>query len=279
MNSITKKAHAKINLGLRILNKRPDNFHNIESIFLYINWFDEILFTFADHFSFSCSDNSLPTDESNLVVKVVRQVEQIMGTFFPYHVHLQKNIPYGAGLGGGSSDAATVLTFAVEQKMISFQNAINISTALGSDITFFLNPMTQIGTDRGINLDPIDFYIPYYILTVFPKIEVSTKLAYSLISPQKSNELIFRNLLVNKINIADYQTLFVNDFDHPISEHFPDIKLIKYALREFGADYVSLSGSGGACFGIFEDKKKAEQARENLLLNFPVNLTPPNFKV
>ena len=169
------KAYAKINLGLRILKKRPDGYHDIESIFHYINWFDILEIEKSLQFGFSCSDPALPADETNLVVRAVREIEKETGNPFLFHINLIKKIPYGAGLGGGSSDASCIISLAKSVYGLSDETCHKMASSLGSDLNFFLDKRTQIATDRGIILNPVDFRIKSYILTVFPNVSVSTK--------------------------------------------------------------------------------------------------------
>lgn len=274
------KAFAKINLGLRILERRSDGYHNIESVFCYLNWFDELTISEANKFSFSCSDPSLPTGEDNLVVKAIRKVEQATHQPFDFSVHLTKDIPHGAGLGGGSSDAACVIRFALTKwpELFSSDQAQTIASELGSDINFFLSPESQIATDRGISLRPINYQIPAWIVTVFPAVTVPTGWAYQQITP-KSGYSETLDLLLNRLtDVSDYSGSIINDFDAPISSQKPEIKTIKEQLTFSGADYVSLSGSGSACFGLYKQKSQAESAFRMFRKNYPANLTPPGFK-
>lgn len=280
-HSTTLKAFAKINLGLRILNKRPDGYHNIESIFHYINWFDTLIFSPQSHFSFTCSDSRLPLDESNLVVKSVRSIEKISHKPFHFHIHLEKNIPFGAGLGGGSSDAAAVFRFALLPKInfILLEEAEKAAADLGSDINFFLTPKTKIATDRGIVLEPTDFQIHAYILTVFPEIETSTKWAYSVIQPNDNYVKSYPFYLDKNLPISQYQDIFINDFDKPISSERKEIAEVKNLIKSTGAEYVSLSGSGSSVFGLFESKELAEKALDKLSKDYRCNLTPKDFAI
>lgn len=271
------KAYAKINLGLRILNKRSDGYHNIESIFHYINWFDILEVETSTKFSFSCSDPLLPIDESNLVVKAVKEIEKETGSPFSFHVNLIKNVPYGAGLGGGSSDAACIINFAQTHFGFSKEVSRRIAASLGSDLNFFLGNGTQIATDRGIILNPVDFKINSFILTVFPGVSVSTKWAYQQIKPFNDYSKTYKDLLDEKPELNVYQNLFINDFDKPVTNHFNKINTVKNIIKDLGSVYTSLSGSGSAVFGLFENKEEAENARKMLVKDFAVNLTLPNF--
>jgi len=272
------KAYAKINLGLRILDKRSDGYHNIESIFHYINWFDILEVETSTKFSFSCSDPLLPIDDSNLVVKAIKEIEKETGNPFLFHVNLIKQVPYGAGLGGGSSDAACIINFAQTHFGFSKEVSGRIAASLGSDLNFFLGNGTQIATNRGIILNPVDFKINAFILTVFPGVSVSTKWAYQQIKPFNDHPKSYKDLLTEKPELNDYQNLFINDFDIPVTNQFNQIQNAKNMLVEFGSVYTSLSGSGSAVFGLFENKEKAENARRILGNYFAVNLTLPNFR-
>lgn len=274
------KAFAKINLGLRILERRPDGFHNLESIFCYINWYDDLVFTPSGQFQFTCSDPSLPTDEGNLVVKAVRLVEETTGKPFSFQIHLEKRIPHGAGLGGGSSDAAAVFRFAMARfpETLHFEKASELAARLGSDLNFFLLPVTQYATGRGTTLSPVDFFIPGWVLTVFPGIPVPTGWAYQQIKPYNLHPLPLNQELPLLKNIRDFSGKLVNDFDAPVSSQKPEILQLKTELAETRPEYLSLSGSGSACFAIYQTKSQAEEAFRIFSAKYPSNLTPPGFK-
>lgn len=274
------RAFAKINLGLRILERRTDGYHNIESVFCYVNWYDELEFNESNELKFTCSDSSLPVDERNLVVKAIRKVEEVTHLPFNYAVHLTKNIPHGAGLGGGSSDAATVLRFSqmIWPDRFHAYQAEKIASELGSDINFFLSPSNQIATDRGIVLKPIPFLIQSWVVTVFPPVTVPTGWAYQQITPKTGYSKSLEDLLTRLGDVSDYSGLLINDFDEPISQQKPEIQEIKKLLVSSGADYVSLSGSGSACFGLYKQKSQAESAFRKLNKTYPASLTPPGFK-
>ncbi len=271
------KAYAKINLGLRILHKRIDGYHDIESIFLYINWYDILEIEKSNEFNFSCSDPVLPVDETNLVVRAVREIEKETGNPFLFHINLIKNIPYGAGLGGGSSDASCIINFAKTVYSLSDESCHTIASSLGSDLNFFLDKGTQIASDRGIILTPVDFRINAFILTVFPNVSVSTKWAYQQIRAFNGYSKSYKELLNEKPVLIEYQKTFINDFDFPVSNQFNEIQNVKNILKDLGSVYTSLSGSGSAVFGLFEKKEEAEKAGEILGRDFAVNLTSPNF--
>ena len=174
------RAYAKINLGLRILRKRADGYHDIETIFYRIQPYDEIVLELSHGISLVCNNSELPTDEGNLCVRAAGMLQQHYDIIERVHISLKKSIPVGAGLGGGSSDAASVLTGLVELwKLPASENDLrSFAVQLGSDVPYFLEPGTAYGTGRGEKLDYFDFDFPYWIVLVYPNIHISTAWAY-----------------------------------------------------------------------------------------------------
>ena len=262
MTRIEIKSPCKINFGLNIVSKRSDGFHNIETIFYPINLFDVIVFEISNNFSFSCNIESL--EENNIITKAVRLIEEEKKIKLPVAIHLEKRIPFGAGLGGGSSNAASTLLSLNELFQLNMSNEIVKSNALklGSDVPFFLKPFPSFGKSRGEVLTEINFVIKKPLLIINPGINVATKWAYENIIPRRPD---FNLIELNNNGFSDYSQLnhlVVNDFENIVFSKFPEIKNIKNEIQNFGAEFSLMSGSGSSVFGIFNDVEKAEIAQD-----------------
>ena len=263
MIKIVIKSPAKINFGLNIVAKREDGFHNIETIFYPIELHDVITFEKAAEFSFTCNNKEIQTDENNLVIKALRLVEQLIKREIAVSITLEKNIQLGAGLGGGSSNAAHTLLSINElfELQINKETLNKFALQLGSDVPFFLHPGPSFATSRGEILSPIDFEITKPILLVNPGIHISTKWAYQNITP-KTPKFQLSKLRSNADNeIASLNGKVVNDFENTAFAAHPQLAEIKKTMSEFKAEFVLMSGSGSTMFGIFPDNNSAQEAQ------------------
>jgi len=270
---VTSSACAKINLGLHVLRKRDDGFHDLETVFLRIGWADRISFAYADALSMSCSDPSLPTDDSNLCMRAARAVIDAAGSaaHFEHDVpsglamHLEKNVPHGGGLGGGSSDAATCLRAANEHigSPLSSGQLHELASSLGSDIPFFLDSGgVALGTGRGEVLESIPFpnaLRDTWLVVVAPGIGISTAEAYGGIVPNDDDRPDL-TALVQHGSLTDWRRELVNDFEASLFPHQPEVVDLKKGLYEAGAGYAAMSGSGSAVFGVFLSEGDARKA-------------------
>lgn len=247
--------NAKINLGLNIISKRLDGYHNLESVFVPINWCDilEILFTGKEEFYLNGIIQN-HTDRSNLVIKSLDLLRQDFD-IPPVEIHLHKIIPMGAGLGGGSGDASFML------KLLNNSLELGLNTqelefyaaTLGSDCPFFIKNTPSFVTGRGEVLEELKLNklsgLP--ILLINPQIHISTKEAFSGISPKK-NETSLKDII--SLPVKQWKELGLkNDFEASVGRTHPQILEIKQKLYDLGADYASMSGSGSTVFGIFEN--------------------------
>jgi len=261
MNRIEIKAPAKINIGLNIVSKRDDGYHNLETFFYPIHdLYDYIIFEKSDSFSFTSSIKELENSE-NLIVKGIRLLEEVKKIKLNVSVRCEKNIPSGAGLGGGSSDAAAALISMNELfgLNIKYEEMISIALMLGSDVPFFLKSKPAIGKSRGEKLRHIPIDINKHILLINPGIHVSTKEAFASIKPETSN--INYDECFKEENFALKNALkgIRNDFETVIFNKYPEIKEIKEILLSGGAFFALMSGSGSTVYGIFESEKDAER--------------------
>ena len=261
---LKRQAPAKINLGLHVLRKRPDGFHDLETVFLRIPWADTLTARPAEQITLTCSDSSLTTDETNLVMKAALALAEACGITRGAALHLEKRLPHGAGLGGGSSDAATTLRLLVDLWTLTVPEAMlhRLALALGSDVPFFLGSAAAHATGRGEILTPLPGYrLPFTLVVVVPPVAVSTAAAFARIRPHDTHRPDLRALVASN-DLARWRTTLVNDFEEPIFEAYPIIRTLKERLLEAGADYAAMSGSGSAVFGVFEDEAQAVAAAE-----------------
>lgn len=261
------KSPAKINIGLRVLSKRKDGYHNIETIFYPINLFDEIRISIkripGKENIIDVKTSSNPPAEragekivnrKNICYKAVKLFFEELEIKEKYEIKIfvKKNIPIGAGLGGGSSNAASVLKCLAKH----FSNRMNLkhtALRLGSDVPFFLNPKPSYATSRGEKLKELPkFKVKDKILIVNNGIHVSTKWAYNEVKSSKLKVKSFQNIKTFKLKNID---VFVNDFEKAVFKKYPSLKKIKEKMYELGAKLSSMSGSGSTVYGFFDAKK------------------------
>ena len=249
-------ANAKINLGLNVLYKRADGFHELESVFYPVNIFDSLEILDAKELKFSVYGIDIPGDANdNLCIKAFKLL-QAEHNIDNVHIHLLKNIPFGAGLGGGSSDAAVVLKM-LNKKFdlnLSIEQLENYAAQLGSDCAFFIKNSAQLASGRGEILKPVDLDLSKKsFLLIKPNFGISTKEAFSGLSPKLSNQDLVEVL---KSPVESWRGVVKNDFELSLFPKFPVLEKIKNDLYHFGAKYASMSGSGSTMFGIFEPELK-----------------------
>jgi 4-diphosphocytidyl-2-C-methyl-D-erythritol kinase len=244
--------HHKINLGLHVIEKLPSSYHALETIFYPChNYEDTIEITPASQFSFTLKNADFTCDvEHNLCVKAFRLLQNRYN-LPPVHLTLTKQIPSGAGLGGGSADA--VLTLKMLNTLFSLQLSIwqlhEFAAQLGSDAAFFLYNEPMYATGRGEILTPIALDLSKYnIEVVCPNIPISTAQAYSAIAP-KIPEVSLKEII--KTPIERWRNNLVNDFEEGIFKQHPQLLEIKNEFYDRGALYASMSGSGSAVYGVF----------------------------
>ena len=275
------KAYAKINLGLRVIRKREDGFHDIETIFHRINLFDELtLDPSPKAISITCSNPALPTDGNNLCWKAVETLRSVVGTEKGALIYLKKNIPVGAGLGGGSSDAAAVLLSLpiLWKTPVDASTLAEIALQIGSDVPFFLHNRTAYAEGRGERLQFITLPLPYWILLVTPPIHVSTGWAYKELSLRKRLDpqpAKFYDGATCKV--ARISTLMQNDFEDIVFPVHAEIGEIRRQLLARGATFALMSGSGSSVFGLFENADMAQSAGKFFGKQYQVSLTEPHF--
>lgn len=281
--AITLQAHAKINLGLHILRKRADGYHDIETVFHRVNNFDTVTVerTTSGRIAIRCTHPEIPTDESNLCHKAAKLFYSETDHRPGLSISIEKQIPVGAGLGGGSSDAAAVLRACnlLHGYPLSDNTLGVIASQIGSDVPYFLHPDSAYATGRGEILDYFRLELPYWIVLVYPGIHIDTKWAYQSSTPNRSaRHLNIRSLVQeNLLQPRAWVNALRNDFEPVVFREYPVIMRVKEALLKAGADFALLSGSGSSVFGLFQDEVYAREIADSLSNTYEVWLTPPFF--
>ncbi len=255
--------NAKINLGLNIISKRTDGYHNLSSCFYPIPLVDILEVMPSKVFSFNSTGINIPGGE-NLCTKAYHLIKQDYN-IEPVSIHLHKIIPIGAGLGGGSADASYTL------KCINDLYALNLSNPqleayaaqLGSDCPFFIENKPVIASGTGTDFKPssIDLSSKYLVI-LNPGIHVSTAAAYSGVKPQQP-ALHIEEITERPLN--EWQGILKNDFEDSVLIKYPEIGKAKDALISSGALYASMTGSGSSVFGIFEKETKISASLKNYI--------------
>ncbi len=278
MNLIGLKAHAKVNIGLQVKDRREDGFHNIHTIFQELELHDTIVLEKQKRdWSININDLKIPIDESNTCIQAYLAIKQRFPQIDGISITLNKNIPSSAGLGGGSSNAATVMKGLRELYDLPLNNRelLKIAVKIGADVPFFISGGTQIGDGIGNVLTPINNNVNGFYLLVIPDIFISTAWAYNALKKnlkEDTDRPNFAHFLERK-NLS--KAIFDNDFERIVIPTYPKIGEIMEGLLETGASYASLSGSGSTVFGIYDDEARAKQAESHFQKQYHTFLTRP----
>lgn len=278
MEKVEVSSPAKINIGLNIIRKREDGFHDISTIFHPLQLEDFIKFERSDNLEFNSNNDLLEKIESNLIIKSIKLLEKKVNKDLSVKIKLEKNIPIGAGLGGGSSNAAATLKAlnSLFNLKVSYNSLFNLALQLGSDVPYFLNPVTCYAKSRGEELNPLNFSIGYPILIVNPGIHIETKWAFSLVSPDEKSDKLKTILNTNKFEIEKLKNYVTNDFEKIVFAEYPEIAEIKLKFYTLGAEFALMSGTGSTVYGIFTNLQKARLAQSEFEIN---NFTFLNYSV
>lgn len=280
------KSFAKINLGLLITSRRADGYHTLETVFAPIDWYDTITFSESDALSMCCTDPLLPVDGNNLCMRAAKALRESAGISAGISITLDKRIPFGAGLGGGSSDAATVLRTLNDlwNAGVSSTDLHSLASGLGADVPYFLE-MKGLAFARGIGdeLEDLSLTLPFHIVTVFPEEHISTVWAYRHFYARFERSVPDLKVLAGRLCTAGDRSglgAFENDFEPAVFDHYPLVKKVKQALLDQGSFFASLSGSGSAVFGFFDSLGEAEGAAAIMRgMNYRVCITAPGFSM
>ncbi len=284
MPTLSGRAPAKVNLGLKVLGRRPDGFHELRTVFQTISLADRLSVTYSPRgrggVTILCNQAELSNDD-NLAARAARDLLAAGPWRGRVRIDLVKHIPHGAGLGGGSSDAAGVLR-ALGRLLRPAPDAhllFEIAATLGSDVPFFLVGGTAVGVGRGEEVYPLPELPLRWIVIWTPEVKIPTADAYRALARKRprltpGDKLhIIRGfgsgICVSELGEAqdltgDLPGIFENDFEEVIFQQFPQIEAGKNRLVQLGASQAMLSGSGSAVFGLFPDRTLAEKARRGL---------------
>ncbi|HKC66897.1 MAG TPA: 4-(cytidine 5'-diphospho)-2-C-methyl-D-erythritol kinase [Bacteroidia bacterium] len=264
--------NAKINLGLNIVEKRSDGFHNIETVFYPINWCDAL--EVIENKAFQKGDEKINLSlsgiavegntQDNLIAKAYKLLDAVYN-LPPVKTHLHKIIPMGAGLGGGSSDAAFFIKL-LNDKFLLNLSAIeqhNFAKQLGSDCAFFIENKAVYASGKGDVFSDIKINLgSYHTVVVYPAVHSNTALAYKGVMPVKPQKNI-QSIITG--GIENWKDDLVNDFEKTIFLQHPELQNVKNTFYGKGALYASMSGSGSAVYGIFKNEMDVKE------FNFPTN--------
>ena len=254
---------SKVNIGLKVLNQRDDGYHNIYTVFQELDFGDTIQIEKIDD---GCTIKSnvdwIPIDESNICHKAYSALKTKFPDLGGISIHIQKNVPIGSGLGGGSANGATTLKGLNDLYDLNLSDGEleKIGATIGADVPFFIRGGTQLGEGIGDKLTLLPSHIQGTYLLVIPDVSISTPWAYS----ELINKLNSEELMPNFAGFfsGDYASLkiFENDFERIVIPAYPEIGAIKRKLLELGARFASLSGSGSTVYGIFDEDASAKEA-------------------
>jgi 4-diphosphocytidyl-2-C-methyl-D-erythritol kinase len=250
--------NCKINLGLHITGKRPDGFHNLETVFYPLPVNDALEAISHATLQFRSSGIPIPGDAAdNLCLRAFQLLQRDFPQLQPVSIHLHKNIPIGAGLGGGSADAAFMLLLLNEKFRLGLDQAALVSYAaqLGSDCPFFIVNKPCYATGRGEIMTPLPLDLSgYSFMLVHPGIHVNTGWAFKQLTPKAPAHVLEE---VIQLPVEEWREMIINDFEAPVFAAHPVLAAIKQQLYDAGAVYAAMSGSGSAVVGIFPKNKIA----------------------
>ena len=271
-DKLTVPAFAKINLGLRVHGRRPDGYHEIDTVFQTVSLHDTLTFRPAHGGSLrlSCTDAGIPTDETNLVLRAASALRVRFGVRLGAQIELEKVIPAGGGLGGGSADAAVALAALATLWEIDTDagELAELGARLGADVPFFLTGGTARGTGTGTEIKSLGDAPKMHLCVVTPDVHVSTAEAYKALGARAlTKDGTAANLSVSRAEAEFSDSLcgvMSNDFEAVVVRLHPEIGRARAVLEEAGAVGASLSGSGASVYGVFESKGAAGRARARL---------------
>jgi 4-diphosphocytidyl-2-C-methyl-D-erythritol kinase len=261
-------AYAKINLALYVKNRRRDGFHNIETIFTQVDLKDKLYFRQSENLFVETDIDRIPSGPGNLAYRAAQKVKKAFKIEKGVHIRIKKNIPAGAGLAGGSADAAAAVKGLLDfwKVRLDSKKTNRIMKDLGADVPYCFLGGTAIGRGKGERLKPLPDFKGYTVLLVNPNVSVSTAWAYGILRRSLTQGEDKCNLyqkygdyIAGRISVAD---LLHNDFEKPVFKRYPRIRRVKETLLQFGPEGACMSGSGSTVFGIFKSRKNGQAAFE-----------------
>ena len=268
------EAFAKVNLSLRVLGKRRDGFHELDTLFQSVDLSDTLTFEESGTFEFGCDDPEVPSGEENLVVRAARALAEAAHQPMRGRIHLAKRIPAGGGMGGGSSDGASALLglSALWLGRVDLGLLVPVAASLGSDVPFFLFGGTARGTGRGERVTPLEDAGPAHLLLIFPPWPIPTAEVFRTLgapalpdSPELTDPECARNLRGSGPDSFPDR----NDLEGAAERLRGELAVLRNALTEAGATQARLSGSGSTLFGVFPDRLSAAAAGREIERGHP----------
>ncbi len=270
-------AHTKVNLALRVLQKRVDGYHYLDTIFLELDWGDSLHFEPAKDFSFEMNGLTFDDGGHNICLHAAKLFHKASGQDLPIKIVLEKVVPPGSGIGGGSADGAAVLKGLnrLFEHPLDKQQLHQLALQLGADVPFFLDGGLQHGQGVGEQLAPLERGFKGVFLLIIPPIHISTKQAFEAlrIPLTAHREPITFGRLLDKATLVRF---FENEFESVVFHMHPEIGILKEELLNQGAFFASLSGSGSTVYGIFDDLAQAQVAQLFFINRYHTQITHPH---
>ena len=277
MDKLIVESPAKVNFGLNVVRVRNDGYHDLETIFIPLLLADNITFIKSETLILQTDSEFLNTLNDNIILNAIKLLEKQTNKTICVNIQVEKIIPIGGGLGGGSSNAATTLK--TVNKMfdlgLSYQELSKLALELGSDVPYFLNPIPSYAESRGELLYPLNIEFPYPILVVNPRIKIDTVWAFKKIKPSYPIKNLRDSLQDGLIDFDNLKKYIKNDFEEIVFKEYPELKQIKEKLYDQGAEFALMSGTGSTVYGIFSNLQKAMWAEEYFKQNYFTFLNNP----
>ncbi len=288
-DSINSLSPAKINLGLSILEKLPNNYHEVKTIYCQISLFDNLTFLSRDNATISLESTStnIPKNEKNLAIRAAKIIQKNRNVSKGVHIILEKNIPIESGLGGGSSNAAqTILAVNKLWELdLSLLEMVELAKEIGADVAYQLVGGVKLEYQGGENsgqFTMLPTLPPCHIVLCFPEISISSVSAYKEFdefAANNSRQIVSLDALINALQKKSLDSIgkeLYNDFEAPVFVKYPVLKNLKNLMIEYGAEGSLLSGKGSSVFGLFSNQEKAQKAYKKLSNKYPhTYLTTP----
>ena len=266
------QAPAKINLILRVLDRRSDGYHDVWSLMQTVALYDDLRIAVhpaeSPAIDVQCDDAALPVDQTNLVFRAAALVLEQTGHRAKVSIDLQKRIPMGAGLGGGSSDAAATILALNHLFELGWSRSMmaDVGQRLGSDVPFFFAAPTAVATGRGERIEPTTLAETRWVLLINPGFAVDTRWAYGQLSSSRRGAMPLHDSAqrLGRMPVVQWPAIIeaaANDFETPVYGAHPILSEVKVGLTAAGAEMALLSGSGATVFGVFRDQQRAAQAQ------------------
>lgn len=269
-----KKAYGKLNLGLNVIGKRDDGYHDLRMIMVPVDLFDTVEVTESDELSIEVDKWYLPLDEKNTVYKVVKLMHEKYNTPLNYHIKLVKNIPTQGGMAGGSTDAATTINIINELNHLNLSDDELLETAIqiGSDVPFCLFNRPAIVSGIGEKLQFIDIQPDFHLFLVKPKFGINTGSLFRKLEPRETSEKefthLYRGLIENNYELI--ASNLINDLQPAAIKRHPQIQTIIDELIDFGFDNACMTGAGSVIFGITQSEQLTRDAVMAFYLKYPL---------